>query len=930
MTSIKHTILGAAAIAMILAASTAVAAAPTLTIGTISAMAGSPANVNLTLANNGTAVITGLTTDITYDANDLTPTGVTTAVPGKVAEGNVVASGTYRITVSGGVKTIPDGPVATVTFDTTADQYATDVLAHANGSPSASDAAADAVTIMGVNGNVTTTGGSATPASSGLLFYPVSTCRAFDTRIAGGPMAAGTNRSFQVGGLCGVPTDAQAVSLNVTVTNIHGVGFLRTYPEAGAPTRDVSTLNYSSDQWALANAAIVPLRVGGAFTAAAEVTQVDVIFDVTGYFLAGQAGGSGVPSVNGITGAVTIAGAGGTTVNTAGSTITVSSTTGGGALPTGTSGQTLRSNGSAWTASSALINDGTNVGIENNLLLPTTQGGGAGGVVKLGADRFLHNYGRTISLFDGVAGNTFLGDSAGNFSMGGPGAFDGALNTGLGHLSLTANTTGYANTAAGWATLAVNTTGNSNTAIGAQALSSNTKGVSNTAVGTAALWANTTTSQNTAVGADALFTLSWGVDKSVATDNTAVGYKALYSNQPSSCGPGLPYSCGPFEAVQNTAVGSSALSSNTTGSNNTSSGAYSLYANTTGYLNTASGSTSLFSNTTGSYNTASGSQSLQANTRGHDNTASGASSLYSNTSGTHNTASGSSSLFSNTIGTGNTANGYQSLHANTEGDRNTASGWQSLLSNTTGQWNTANGAESLSSNTTGSSNTSDGFQSLFSNTTGTYNTASGSASLHENTTGSYNIAVGDAAGINLTTGDYNIDIGNGGVPGEGNTIRIGDVHRWRTFLAGIRGVTTGNANGIPVLIDSNGQLGTISSSIRFKRDVADMGDASSRLMELRPVTFHYKTQPDGPLQYGLIAEEVNEVMPELVVHDATGQVESVAYHELPAMLLNELQKQRATFQAQIADQAKTIQAQQAQIESLVTRLAAIEARLAAK
>ena len=120
-------------------------------------------------------------------------------------------------------------------------------------------------------------------------------------------------------------------------------------------------------------------------------------------------------------------------------------------------------------------------------------------------------------------------------------------------------------------------------------------------------------------------------------------------------------------------------------------------------------------------------------------------------------------------------------------------------------------------------------------------------------------------------------------------------------------MTVGNSDAIPVMIDTNGQLGTVSSSLRFKRDVADMGGASSRLMELRPVTFHYKTQPDGPLQYGLIAEEVEQVMPELVVRDATGQVETVAYHELPAMLLNELQKQQAT-----------IQAQQTQIEALKT------------
>jgi hypothetical protein len=260
----------------------------------------------------------------------------------------------------------------------------------------------------------------------------------------------------------------------------------------------------------------------------------------------------------------------------------------------------------------------------------------------------------------------------------------------------------------------------------------------------------------------------------------------------------------------------------------------------------------------------------------------------------------------------NTASGSWSLYANTTGYSNTASGFGSLSSNTTGHRNTASGSASLQSNTTGTYNTASGFASLFLNTTGGQNTASGDGSLSSNTTGSSNIAVGYQAGYYLTTGSYNIDIGNTGVAAEGNTIRIGSSNQTRTFIAGIRGVTTDTSDAIAVLIDSNGQLGTASSSIRFKQDVADMGDASRRLMELRPVMFHYKTHPDGPLQYGLIAEEVEPVIPELVVKDATGQPETVAYHELPAMLLNELQKQHATIQ----EQQVQIDSQKAQIEEL--------------
>jgi len=220
-------------------------------------------------------------------------------------------------------------------------------------------------------------------------------------------------------------------------------------------------------------------------------------------------------------------------------------------------------------------------------------------------------------------------------------------------------------------------------------------------------------------------------------------------------------------------------------------------------------------------------------------------------------------------------------------------------------------------------NTASGSDSLSSNTTGGYNTAIGMNSLSFNTTGFYNIALGYQAGFSLTTGNYNIDIGNQGVAGEGNTIRIGNSNQTRAFIAGIREVTTGVADAIPVVIDSAGQLGTVSSSLRVKQDVQDMGDASSRLLELRPVTFYYKAHPDGPLQYGLIAEEVERVMPELVVMDATGQPETVAYHELPALLLNELQKQ----QVQITAQAKTMEAQQAQIDSQRARIVALERKV---
>ncbi len=268
--------------------------------------------------------------------------------------------------------------------------------------------------------------------------------------------------------------------------------------------------------------------------------------------------------------------------------------------------------------------------------------------------------------------------------------------------------------------------------------------------------------------------------------------------------------------------------------------------------------------------------------------------------GVSNTASGAFALLSNTSGASNTASGFQALVRNTIGTYSTASGDSALYSNTTGSANTASGALALVGNTTGSNNIASGVSALYSNIVGNGNTAIGTQAL-QNTTGSGNTALGYQAGYFLTTGDYNIHIGHLGLATEGRTIRIGDLNQARTFIAGIRGVTTGSPTAIPVLIDSDGQLGTVSSSRRFKDDIADMDAASGALMKLRPVTFHYKTDrnPSGrTLQYGLIAEEVAGVYPGLIAHSADGQIETVMYQFLPPMLLNEVQKQKRTIEAQ--------------------------------
>ncbi|HTQ57142.1 MAG TPA: tail fiber domain-containing protein [Bryobacteraceae bacterium] len=289
-----------------------------------------------------------------------------------------------------------------------------------------------------------------------------------------------------------------------------------------------------------------------------------------------------------------------------------------------------------------------------------------------------------------------------------------------------------------------------------------------------------------------------------------------------------------------------------------------------------------------------------------------------------NTALGLGALPSNTAGTGMTAIGAGALALGTGGFHNTAVGNAALSSNSVGCCNTAIGWSALGANT-GTANTASGGLALSANTSGNDNTAYGYHALNQNLTGSNNIAVGANAGINVLSSN-NIHIGTVGSSSDTGTIRIGGnttlgdpANQSSFFAGGIRGVQTGNADAVPVVIDSNGQLGTISSSRRYKEIIQDMGDASDGLMRLRPVTFRYKkAYADGskPLQYGLIAEEVAAVYPDLVTRTADGQVETVKYQLLDPMLLNELQKEHAT-----------IKAQQEQIRSLEERLARLEAAL---
>ena len=431
---------------------------------------------------------------------------------------------------------------------------------------------------------------------------------------------------------------------------------------------------------------------------------------------------------------------------------------------------------------------------------------------------------------------------------------------------------------------------NGDTGLGDGALQNNTTGGNNTAIGLDALASNTTGSFNTASGYGAL------VMNGAGGYNTASGYFALYSNTIGS---------------NNVANGSQALQNNTTGNNNTAAGFYALQLNTTGNENTASGS-----------------QALQNNTTGNINTANGALALQYNTTGLQNTAMGVSALQNNTTGGANTAAGVYALNFNTTGGNNMAVGFNALGANTTGNLNAACGALALADNTVGNNNTAAGSSTMGNSTTGNYNTAIGSQALLSNSSGSGNIAIGYQAADSVSgTNSNNIHIGSEGTLNDHGVIRIGDsVAQNSFFAAGIRGATTGNNDAIPVVIDSNGQLGTVSSSLRFKEDIHEMGEASSGLLRLRPVTFRYR-QPfaDGskPVQYGLIAEEVEKVYPDLVAHSADGRIESVKYQVLDSMLLNEVQKQAD----QNRRQEEEIGRQAEKIRSLEERLAAIESLL---
>jgi len=360
-----------------------------------------------------------------------------------------------------------------------------------------------------------------------------------------------------------------------------------------------------------------------------------------------------------------------------------------------------------------------------------------------------------------------------------------------------------------------------------------------------------------------------------------------------------------------TAEGTKALFSLTTGSANTAVGWYSLETVTTGSFNTGVGAGTLVLNS-GDQNTATGVAALLLNTTGGFNTALGTASLVYNDTGSYNTAIGDRALFNNTTGDHNTAVGTAGL-----------GGGPALFNNTIGRFNTAVGGAALASNTEGGDNTAVGAGALADNIDGDENVAVGLNALN-NSTGNNNVALGNYAGFGATTGSNNVYIGYQieGTAGESNACYIGSIFNQTSM------------GGSPVYVDANSKLGTLTSSKRFKENIEPMDKASDALFALKPVTFRYKKEidPAGKSQLGLVAEEVEKVNPDLVVHDKEGKPYSVRYDQVNAMLLNEFLKEHrevGELKSTVAEQRKGMEAMAAQLNEQAAQIQKVSNQLEA-
>ncbi len=359
-------------------------------------------------------------------------------------------------------------------------------------------------------------------------------------------------------------------------------------------------------------------------------------------------------------------------------------------------------------------------------------------------------------------------------------------------------------------------------------------------------------------------------------------------------------------------------------------------------FNTAEGDFALFSLTTGQFNTAIGFNALRSNTTGNHNVAFGLNTLLFNTTGTGNMGVGGGCLRSNLTGNNNTAVGYQAMSANTVSD-NSAIGYQALFHNMTGTGNVANGFQAAFANAGGSYNTANGWLALPGNTSGIWNVADGAFALGNNDTGSYNVAVGVQAGLGITSGDRNTCLGTttcGGTTTADNVVCVG----WgaagenisdRAYIPNIGQFAQASGGGVEFVTVrlTDGKLGHSLSSRRYKEDIKSMGDASELIYKLKPVSFRYKKTPEQQsdnLDYGLIAEDVAEIDPQLAIRNGKGQIESLRYLAVYNMMLNEFLKEHRKVEAQqatIAELKSTMDVLTAQLKEQAAQIQKVSAQL---
>ena len=359
-------------------------------------------------------------------------------------------------------------------------------------------------------------------------------------------------------------------------------------------------------------------------------------------------------------------------------------------------------------------------------------------------------------------------------------------------------------------------------------------------------------------------------------------------------------------------------------------------------FNTAEGDFALFSLTTGQFNTAIGFNALRSNTTGNHNVAFGLNTLLFNTTGTGNMGVGGGCLRSNLTGNNNTAVGYQAMSANTVSN-NSAIGYQALFHNMTGTGNVANGFQAAFANAGGSYNTANGWLALPGNTSGIWNVADGAFALGNNDTGSYNVAVGVQAGLGITSGDRNTCLGTttcGGTTTADNVVCVG----WgaagenisdRAYIPNIGQFAQASGGGVEFVTVrlTDGKLGHSLSSRRYKEDIKSMGDASELIYKLKPVSFRYKKTPEQQsdnLDYGLIAEDVAEIDPQLAIRNGKGQIESLRYLAVYNMMLNEFLKEHRKVEAQqatIAELKSTMDVLTAQLKEQAAQIQKVSAQL---